>query len=283
METVVAKDYVHLLEHYNGLLGLKLKIPIKDSYSLALVYTPGVGKSCMEIKADIKNSLIYTNKGNSIIVLTDSSHFLETDPQWTNNCSIPFVEAKSVYYKLQANIDAYPMVLDLALIKSEDDVLEILHNLTAAYAGFEILSMAEGRLNALLEKYEKKKFEAVLITHFERAHLRTKLAEAKLTEKVDENIIISAAFRAALDTQSFTRFPVKIFDEVITFLQSQTALLDPHNHYKLTAQVMRFIAEKLKEQGLAAPGGLSPYDVEHRFVTFCLEGPHAWIELPKKR
>lgn len=54
---------------------MKLKIPVYDSYTLSLIYSPGVGESCMKIKDNIKDIYKYTNIGNSIAVVTDGTGY----------------------------------------------------------------------------------------------------------------------------------------------------------------------------------------------------------------
>ena len=48
---------------YKGLLQIKLKVPIYDSFSLSLVYSPGVGASCLEIQKNPNDIYKYTNLG----------------------------------------------------------------------------------------------------------------------------------------------------------------------------------------------------------------------------
>ena len=37
---------------------------------LSLIYTPGVGEACMKIKEDVQNSFVYTNRSNSVAVMS---------------------------------------------------------------------------------------------------------------------------------------------------------------------------------------------------------------------
>ena len=56
-----------------GLLDIKIKLSVRDSECLGMVYTPGVATPCLDIQKDITRAYEFTNKGNAIIVLTDSS------------------------------------------------------------------------------------------------------------------------------------------------------------------------------------------------------------------
>ena len=131
-------------------MALQSKVPLRDNYSLSLTYTPGVGKSCKEIEKDESLALEYTNKKNSILIITDSTGFKDYSPDnWNNYIPIPYVEALCLYYKAQVNIDAYPIILDYTRIKNEDDILEILIKLSPGYSGYELYHITNGRLRRL--------------------------------------------------------------------------------------------------------------------------------------
>lgn len=64
---------------------------------LSLIYTPGVGEACMKIKENDGLSYIYTNRENSIAVISfDYEQSLK----------------RSIFLKSTLNIDAYPFVID---------------------------------------------------------------------------------------------------------------------------------------------------------------------------
>ena len=73
-----------------------------------MVYSPGVAQPCLEIQEDISRAYEYTNKANSIIIVTDSS--CVTEKPWHENAAMPYLEIFSAYYKQFANIDAYPII-----------------------------------------------------------------------------------------------------------------------------------------------------------------------------
>ena len=107
----MVKNVFEYRSKHKGFFEVKTKIPVRDSYSLSLVYTPGVGRSCLEINENIDKSFELTNRANSIAVLTDCSNFPDFE---TINplCAIPMAETKAAYYKQFAGIDAYPIVLN---------------------------------------------------------------------------------------------------------------------------------------------------------------------------
>ncbi len=48
------------------------KISVNNKEELSLVYTPGVGSSCLAIKENVEASYIYTNRINSVAVISDN-------------------------------------------------------------------------------------------------------------------------------------------------------------------------------------------------------------------
>ena len=58
---------------YRGLIGVQPKIPIRDTATLSLVYTPGVARPCLEINEHSLRSFDYTMRGNTVGIVTDGS------------------------------------------------------------------------------------------------------------------------------------------------------------------------------------------------------------------
>lgn len=75
-------------------ISINPKVSVEDNNSLSLVYTPGVGSSCLAIKEDEEASFIYTNRINSVAVISDS---YETALN------------RAIFLKNTLLIDAYPL------------------------------------------------------------------------------------------------------------------------------------------------------------------------------
>ncbi len=103
---------------------MKLKIPIYDSLSLSLIYTPGVGEVCKRIEANAEDAYKYTNIGNSMAIITDCSDYKNvTKKNWITDAAIPKLEAQALFFKLTTFIDAFPFIIDAKQCKSEDDIV----------------------------------------------------------------------------------------------------------------------------------------------------------------
>jgi len=137
-----------LRKKYRGLWEISPKIAIKDSYTLSLVYTPGVGKVSTEIAENPEKSFELTNRANSVAIIVDNSK--------TGALSkIPVVEMKAVLYNKFAGIDAYPLVLETS---DATEISEIIINLAPTFAGFVLTGFSEDKQSQIKEILEKEKF-----------------------------------------------------------------------------------------------------------------------------
>ena len=94
-----------------GKLEVQLKVPCKSREDLSLAYTPGVAEPCRKIAEHHENSYVYTNRGNTVAVISDGTAVLglgDIGPE----AAMPVMEGKCVLMKQFADIDAWPLVID---------------------------------------------------------------------------------------------------------------------------------------------------------------------------
>ena len=96
------------------------------------------------------------NKGNSIILVTDSS--CVTEKPWHENACMPYLEIFSAYYKQVANIDAYPIILDIGRITNSEVLCETVCAISPCYSGVEFFNVSEQRRKEFLELWKKSSF-----------------------------------------------------------------------------------------------------------------------------
>ena len=125
-------DALSYRRRYRGLVGIKSKMPIRDTSVLSRIYTPGVGAICREIEKNPLASYEYTCRGNSIALITDGSQVFEFG-NIGGLAALPKLEAKSVLYKTFANVDAVPIAL---LTQDADEIVEIVRTLAPSFGGF---------------------------------------------------------------------------------------------------------------------------------------------------
>lgn len=92
----------------------KIKIasskPLNNQKDLSLAYTPGVGQPCKEIAANPEDVWKYTNKGNTVAIISDGTAVLglgNIGPE----AGLPVMEGKAILFKKFADIDAYPLCI----------------------------------------------------------------------------------------------------------------------------------------------------------------------------
>lgn len=105
------EEALALHEKYHGKLKVESKVPCADAHDLSIAYTPGVAEPCREIAKDTEKSYVYTNRGNTVAVITDGTAVLglgDIGPE----AAMPVMEGKALLMKQFAGIDAWPICLD---------------------------------------------------------------------------------------------------------------------------------------------------------------------------
>ncbi|MHB8763841.1 MAG: NAD(P)-dependent malic enzyme [Deferrisomatales bacterium] len=116
---------------YQGLIGVRSKMPIRDTSVLSRLYTPGVGACCLAIADDESLSLDLTCRGDNVALVTDASALYgigDVPPL----AAVPMLEARAVTFKTFANIDAFPLAL---ATKDADELTELVRLLTPTFGG----------------------------------------------------------------------------------------------------------------------------------------------------
>jgi len=110
MGIVTPQQQMDYLRRYRGLIGIRSKVPVKDSAMLSLVYTPGVAEVCGPL-SPIAQLLHLHLSGNTVALVSNASGLfgLKGAPP---EAALPALEGKSIIFKTFAGIDALPIVLD---------------------------------------------------------------------------------------------------------------------------------------------------------------------------
>lgn len=140
-----------LRRKYRGLIGITPKIPIRDSATLSLVYTPGVARPCLEIAENHLASFDVTMRGNTVAVISDGSSVYglgDVGPY----AAIPMLEAKSVFHKTFAGIDAFPISLNTSDV---DEMVDIIRHLSPTFGGIHLEDIASPRCFALSDRLKR--------------------------------------------------------------------------------------------------------------------------------
>lgn len=115
------EESLKLHEKYKGKLKVEAKVPCETAADLSIAYTPGVAQPCLEIQKDPENSYRYTDRGNTVAVVTDGTAVLGLGDIGAA-AALPVMEGKALLMKRFANLDAWPICLDT---KDPDEIVRI--------------------------------------------------------------------------------------------------------------------------------------------------------------
>ncbi|NLC96716.1 MAG: NADP-dependent malic enzyme [Erysipelotrichaceae bacterium] len=107
----VYEKSLELHKEHQGKLEISVKVPCDTKEDLALAYTPGVAACCLKIDDDKENAYVYTNKGNTVGIISDGSAVLGLG-NIGPSAALPVMEGKAVLMKKFADIDAIPLCLN---------------------------------------------------------------------------------------------------------------------------------------------------------------------------
>ena len=124
--------------HIDGKIEINVKKPCVSAEDLSLAYSPGVAEPCIEIETNNELAYKYTNKGNLVAVITDSTAVLGLGDIGAI-AGKPVMEGKSVLFKKFANVDAFDIELDE---KDPDKIVEICKALAPTFGGINLEDIA---------------------------------------------------------------------------------------------------------------------------------------------
>jgi malate dehydrogenase (oxaloacetate-decarboxylating) len=124
-----------------GKLAIASKVPLRNRQDLTLAYTPGVAEPCKEIAQDKNLVYDYTNRGNTVAIVTDGSAVLglgNIGPE----AALPVMEGKAVLFKSFADVDAVPVCL---ASQDTDEIVQAVRLLAPGYGGINLEDIAAPR------------------------------------------------------------------------------------------------------------------------------------------
>lgn len=128
------KESLKLHKQWKGKIEITSKVPLKTKDDLSVAYTPGVAEPCREIAKHPETIYDYTQKGNTIAIVTDGSAVLGLGNIGAE-ASLPVMEGKAVLFKEFGNINCVPIC-----IKSQDtqEIIHIVKNIAPAFGGINL-------------------------------------------------------------------------------------------------------------------------------------------------
>jgi malate dehydrogenase (oxaloacetate-decarboxylating) len=118
---------------HHGKIQTSPKVPIGPG-DFGIWYTPGVAAPCMEIRAHPDLVYEYTNKGNSVAIVTDGSRVLglgDIGPE----AGLPVMEGKALLFKYLGGVDATPLCLS---VESPEELIRTVEVVAPSFGGVNL-------------------------------------------------------------------------------------------------------------------------------------------------
>ncbi|MFP5308999.1 MAG: NAD-dependent malic enzyme [Actinomycetes bacterium] len=133
------------LLHLGGKLQIQATVPLKTRDDLSMAYTPGVARVCTAIAQNPQDAARLTIAGNTVAIVTDGSAVLglgDIGPR----AAMPVMEGKAVLFKRFADVDAWPVCLDVGrptdLHERADRIVAAVEAIAPGYGGVNLEDIA---------------------------------------------------------------------------------------------------------------------------------------------
>ncbi|QSQ09019.1 NAD-dependent malic enzyme [Koleobacter methoxysyntrophicus] len=142
-----AEDAMKLHPLYKGKIQTALKCPVRHINDFAIWYTPGVAAPCRAIKENKDLVYQYTNKANTVAVVSDGTRVLglgDIGPE----AGMPVMEGKALLFKYLGGVDAVPICLDT---KDPDEIISAVKWLQPSFGGINLEDIAQPKCFKILD------------------------------------------------------------------------------------------------------------------------------------
>ena len=145
-------DAMKLHPFYRGKIETALKCTVHSFNDFAIWYTPGVAAPCKAIQASPELVYEYTNKWNTVIVVSDGTRVLglgDIGPK----AGLPVMEGKALLYKYLGGVDGLPIMLDT---KDPDAIINTVLMLQPGFGGVNLEDIAQPKCFYILDTLREK-------------------------------------------------------------------------------------------------------------------------------
>ncbi|MFW6338336.1 MAG: NAD(P)-dependent malic enzyme [Alkalispirochaetaceae bacterium] len=137
---------------YRGKMETVPKCVVRSMEDFSVWYSPGVAEPCKAINADPELSFSYTNRWNTVAVVSDGSRVLglgDIGPE----AGYPVMEGKALLYKYLGGVDSVPIMLDT---KDPDEIIRTVLLLQPSFGGINLEDIAQPKCFRILETLRKQ-------------------------------------------------------------------------------------------------------------------------------
>ncbi len=144
------KASLKMHEEHKGKMAVASKVKVENKDDLSTAYTPGVAEPCRKIHENPEDVYKYTNKSNTVAVVSDGSAVLGLG-NIGGLASIPVMDGKSLLFKEFAGIDAFPVCLET---QDVDEIVNIVKNIAPTLGGINLEDISAPRCFEIEEKLQ---------------------------------------------------------------------------------------------------------------------------------
>ena len=140
-------DAMRLHPFYKGKVQTMLKCPVRSFDDFSVWYSPGVAAPCRAIAADPSLVYEYTNKANTVAVVSDGTRVLglgDIGPE----AGMPVMEGKALLFKYLGGVDAVPICLKT---KSAEDIINTVRLIQPTYGGINLEDISQPKCFKVLD------------------------------------------------------------------------------------------------------------------------------------
>ncbi len=137
---------------YGGKIEVLPKCAVRSLDDFSVWYTPGVASPCVEIAADPDKVYEYTNKWNTVAIVSDGSRTLglgNIGPL----AALPVMEGKALLFKYLGAVDAFPLVISE---QDPDKIVEIVKAVSPSFGGVNLEDISTPKCFYILERLQQE-------------------------------------------------------------------------------------------------------------------------------
>jgi len=150
--TKPAADAMLLHPFYRGKVETALKCAVRDFNDFAIWYTPGVAAPCKAIAANPELVYEYTNKWNTVAVVSDGTRVLglgDIGPK----AGMPVMEGKALLYKYLGGVDGVAIMVGT---KDPDAIIDLVLNLQPGWGGVNLEDISNPKCFYILDTLRER-------------------------------------------------------------------------------------------------------------------------------
>jgi len=142
-----AAEAMRLHPFYRGKVQMAPKCVIRGLEDFAIWYTPGVAAPCRAIQANEELAYEYTNKGNTVAVVSDGTRVLGLGDIGAT-AGLPVMEGKALIFKYLGGVDAVAICLDT---KDAHEIVRTVKLLQPAFGGINLEDISQPKCFQVLD------------------------------------------------------------------------------------------------------------------------------------